>query len=81
MSWIYKQIERVKNSWKSWTIWFNGTAIALMAFWPDLVTNFPTIQGYVSDITYKRIMGLILVINLILRFKTTKDLADKTKGQ
>ena len=73
-----KLLERIKNSWRSWTIWFNGVGIAIIGFWPDLVTNFPTLQGYVSESIYKGSMGAILIINLILRFKTTKDLADKT---
>ena len=81
MDWINKQIKRVKGAWRSWTIWFNGVGIAIVGFWPDLVSNFPTLQGYVSESIFKGTMGAILVINLILRFKTTKDLADKTKGQ
>ena len=78
MKWTNKLSERIKNSWRSWTIWFNGVGIAIIGFWPDLVTNFPTLQGYVSEGIYKGSMGAILLINLILRFKTTKDLADKT---
>ena len=78
MNWIDKQVERIKNSWRSWTIWFNGIGLALMEFWPDLVTNFPTIQSYISETIFKRTMGAILIINIILRFKTTRDLADKS---
>ena len=69
---------KVKNMWRSWTIWFNGVGIAIIGFWPDLVSNFPTLQGYVSEGVFKGAMGAILMINLILRFKTTKDLADKS---
>ena len=71
-------LAKVKNMWRSWTIWFNGIGIAIVSFWPDLVSNFPTLQGYVSESIFKSTMAAILIINLILRFKTTTDLADKS---
>lgn len=74
-----KLLLKIQGMWHSWTIWFNGIGLALMQYWPDLVTNFPTLQGYVSDTNFKRAMGAILATNLVLRFKTSKDLADKAK--
>ena len=79
MSWINLMWAKLLGAWRSWVIWFNGVGLALIEYWPDLVTNFPTIQGYVSDTVFKRTMGTILIINMILRFKTKDDLADKTK--
>ena len=48
-----KLLGKAKNMWRSWTIWFNGVGIAIIGFWPDLVSNFPTLQGYVSEGVFK----------------------------
>lgn len=64
---------------RSLTIWFNGligTAIILL---PEAQSQFPQLEGYLSESLYRSLMGAIIVANIILRFKTTADLAQKAK--
>lgn len=71
-----KFTERLKGAWRSWTIWINSVAAIVLMALPDLQMVFPQIQGYIPEIYYKYAMGVIIAANILLRFKTTKDLAD-----
>lgn len=61
-----KLLAKFRGAYKSWTIWFN--VIALGASFPG-ISLFP---GFVQWFFF-----LVAVGNVILRFKTDKDLAAK----
>jgi len=69
---------RLKNAWKSFTIWFNGVALAVLPIVDGLKDFMPQIQDYIDDGIFKKTM-LVLIIcgNILIRFKTATDLADK----
>ena len=72
-------IDKLLNCWRSWTIWINGIFTVILLELPDLQSSFPQIQGYLPDNFYKYAMGFIIGANIILRFKTAQDLANKGK--
>lgn len=70
-------IDKLKNSWKSWTIWFNAFASAILLGLPSAQDAFPQIQSYLPANVYKYAMGALILGNILLRFKTNKSLSDK----
>ena len=70
---------KLLNSWRSWTIWINSIFAMILFELPNLQSDFPQLQGYLPDNFYKWAMGAIIAANIILRFKTAQDLANKGK--
>lgn len=70
-------ILKLKNAWKSWTVWFNGIVVTVLAFLEYSNTAFPLLQQYLPSDIYGKAMLFIAVVNLFLRFKTTQSLATK----
>lgn len=82
-----KVIAHLKGALKSWTIWFNAVAGAVVADLsspsPLLLSTFPQLQGYIPDTWHHYAMGLLIAGNFLLRFKTNSSLAGKAapKGE
>lgn len=70
-------MDTIKGMWKSWTVWFNGVIVALIALLPQLQDALPQLAPYVSPEIYKNATLFIVVVNLCLRFKTSTSLAAK----
>lgn len=68
---------KLKNSWKSLTIFFNAVIGGFIVALPDLKGEFTQLQDYLPEHLYKYGMVIIIVGNILLRFKTNKDLAHK----
>ncbi len=65
--------QQIKGAWNSWTIWFNSVGVVLLT----LAMNEPMIMHYLEG------EGFIIVLiigNMILRFKTTQALGDKANA-
>ena len=74
---IDKLIRKIRGARKSLVIWFNtivGTAVTLL---PVAQESFPQLQEYLPANIYQWVMGALVVGNIILRFRTTLDLAHK----
>lgn len=69
--------EKIKGMLRSWVIWFNGLMAALVAGLPMLQDALPQLVPFADDALYKRIGLFVVVINMLLRFKTHKSLAEK----
>lgn len=62
---------------KSWTIWFNAGLLALLPMVEYAHDNYTQLEPFLGADTYK-LVGLIVVIaNIVLRFKTTSSLSEK----
>ena len=72
-------IERIKNSWLSLTMWFNASLATVWLFLPELTATLPTLQEHIDGDVYKKLTLLAIIGNMILRVKTTQDLANKGK--
>lgn len=70
--------QKLKNSWKSFTIWFNGLMLAVVPFIDQAKELVPQLENYIDEHIFKQLMlWLIVGGNVLLRFKTSKDLAEK----
>lgn len=70
-------LAKLKNSYKSVVVWFNGMGLSLLYFWDQIHDSLPELQQYVPDNVYKKIGLTLLIGNLVLRFKTGKPLEEK----
>lgn len=68
---------RLSGCKRSLTIWFNAIAGAAVLLLPVAQETFPQMSGYIPQDTYRLLMGIIIAANIVLRFKTTVDLAEK----
>lgn len=71
--------KRIKNSYRSLTIWLNTVAGSVCLAIPIAQDNLPQIQEYIPHNIYQYIAGAIAFANFALRFRTKSDLADKGK--
>lgn len=68
---------KLNGATRSWTMWFNGVLLAALPLIDTLKDTMPQLQPYVTPDVYKW-MGLVVVIgNIILRFKTNAGLDEK----
>ena len=71
-------IARFKGCRRSLTIWFNSAAASAVLAWPDVVSNFPALASYIGDTAFYRYAGAFVIgVNMVLRFRTNRDLAEK----
>lgn len=68
---------KLKNLHKSATIWFNGAGVVVIMSLPQAQDSFPQLQGYIPEKFYHYGMGVLILGNILLRFKTNKALQDK----
>lgn len=61
---------QVKGSYKSMTMWFNTIGLSYL----QILIAMPELKNYLSE---NEMIYVWIIGNIILRFKTTKDLADK----
>jgi len=62
---------------KSATIWFNGIGTIVLSGLPLVQDQFPQLQGYIPEKFYHYGMGVLIIGNILLRFKTNKPLEQK----
>lgn len=77
-------MKKLKGALRSVTIRFNmalatiaGMVEIAIQNMPFIQTNLPQFVDYLSPETFKILTGVLLVGNMILRFKTTTCLSDK----
>lgn len=63
---------QAKPFWKSWTFWFNLVALL------GLITDWLVAQNF-SFVTEGWFLGVVAVINMILRFKSERPVSTSTK--
>lgn len=68
---------RLQGAVRSMTIWVNSVFGALLIGLPELQTSLPQLQSYVPANFFKYAMGIVIVANILLRFRTNSDLAAK----
>ena len=74
-------LDKITNSWRSATIWFNGIVLAALPFAGQISQgisdNLPLVFPYIGGNILKYLAIFILVANIALRFKTTQPLESK----
>ena len=80
-NWLQDLLFRLRHdaakAHKSLTIWFNSVLGVAVVALPYAQEQLPQLQGYLPAGLYHYAMGLLIVGNIVLRFKTTSALADK----
>lgn len=69
--------QRLSKCWKSLTVAVNGLILSAIPLIEYLRANVDQVRDFLSPETYKWLALSLVVANIILRFKTTSDLADK----
>lgn len=69
-------VAKIQGTWKSWTIWVNGIILLIIQFADSLQITLPIVHEYLPSNLYQ-MLGIVAGINILLRFKTNKDLAAK----
>ena len=70
-------IDKLKNAWRSRTIWFNAILLAALPVFELALQILPQIQEFVPANVYK-IVGVVAVVgNTVLRFLTQHPLEAK----
>lgn len=68
----------LKRIYKSWTVWFNVVGLPLLvAYWPQIWDALPQLATVLSEDKYKALFTIGSIVNVLLRFKTSKALRDK----
>lgn len=80
-AWFKDKLARLKadvaKAHKSMTIWFNSAMGFVIVALPYAQANLPQLQPYLPDGLYNHAMVVLVVGNIILRFKTRVALAAK----
>lgn len=73
--------DKFKGTIKSLTIWVNGVFVALVSNAETVMSalreNLPTVSQWLNADMLKYSALFIIGVNVLLRFKTNKSLADK----
>ncbi len=70
-------VARLQGAMRSLTVWANGIILTAIPLYETFKDDFTQLQPYMTDANYRKLALCIVVGNIILRFKTTKDLANK----
>lgn len=62
---------------RSWVIRFNAFGAAIITGLPYLQDQWPQLQGLINDRFYHTALTIIILGNMVLRFKTSKPLEQK----
>lgn len=68
---------KLKKAHKSMTMWFNSTILMALPAIEYANAHMPQVKQFLGDKAYMAIGIGALVGNMLIRLKTTKDLADK----
>lgn len=68
---------KMRGAWRSATIWFNTLAFAALPLLDALQAALPTMQQYTGGRIFATFAIIVLVTNILLRFKTNVDLKDR----
>lgn len=67
----------LRRAHKSLTIWFNGVFGSAVVALPFLQGSLPEMREFLPEGIYQYLMGVVVAGNILLRFKTSKGLAEK----
>lgn len=71
----------ISGCFKSWTMWFNGLLAIALPFADQLVAQLmvalPQLKEFLGTNIYMKVGLLAVILNMMLRAKTTTALKDK----
>lgn len=72
-----KFIDKLRGAWRSKTVWFNAGAALALAYSDQLASLVPQLQPVLGEDHYHRILTVVTVANVALRFVTSHPLEAK----
>jgi len=75
-TWIRFKADVVKAH-KSFVIWFNGIMGVIVIGLPVLQASFSQLHDHLPDQLFHTLMAIIILGNIVLRFKTSTPLSAK----
>jgi hypothetical protein len=70
-------MDKLQGAFKSLTIWANVIILSLLPLAEHVAQNLSALQPYLPENTYKTLAFWAVLINIVLRFKTSKPLNEK----
>jgi hypothetical protein len=71
---LRKKLSGLKSSW---TIWLNSIFLAVFPVLMYAQEMLPQLQMFLTDTTYKAVGLVVVILNILLRFRTDKCLSEK----
>jgi hypothetical protein len=68
---------KLRGAGRSWTIRANALVAVLLLNMDTVMAYAPQLAPYMPQDKHQRLMLVLTVLNMALRFRTTKSLADK----
>lgn len=72
-----KLLGKLQGCYKSAVIWFNALTLSLMSLFELFHDSLSELSQYLPTDLYKKVGLVVILVNLALRFKTSKSLQDK----
>ena len=70
-------LERLKGALTSLTIWVNKIFLTLVSLYELFKEDLVLLKPYLPEELYQNLTMVLIVVNMLMRFRTTKDLAHK----
>jgi hypothetical protein len=74
---MQKFIDKLKNIWRSKTVWFNTAAALGLAYSDQILQLIPQLQPVLGPTHYQNTLMAITIANVVLRFVTSHPLEAK----
>lgn len=71
---LQKFADKLVGSVRSLTVWFNTLLLMALPFSADLIAQLPMLQQFLPETIYKSVGAIVVVVNLMLRFRTKAPL-------
>lgn len=72
--------DKIKNAMRSKVLWFNAVMLALIDQMPyiigQIIDGLPSLQPYIGGGVYKHVMGFVLIVNFLFRFRTRRPVLE-----
>lgn len=72
--------DKIKGALRSTVIWLNGLLLAAFPLIEMAKEELPGLAQFLTPDVYKRVGLAVVVLNILLRFRTTKSLQEKGQG-
>lgn len=69
--------EKLRGGLKSATVIVNAAFLAILPFYESAIVSLPELQPYLPENIYRKVGIAVVIINIVLRFRTHKPLEHK----
>lgn len=70
-------LDKLRGSLRSATVWINSGLLAMLPFYEDIKGSMTELQPYLPDNIYKWMGVAVVVLNIVMRFRTRVPLEHK----